>query len=141
MGRLSHVEAGAKHSNKVKIVKSRSYTGFFGFLQSMSSIHNLYNDHVKNGSMEYLLTFKLSQDHLETFFASIRSRNGFNNNPNAIHFRSAYKQLIIHNEISSPSSANCIQLDGTNILTIASTSKIIVPIHDDAEPIDSVQRL
>lgn len=121
---------------KKQLIKTQSYTGFFGLLQSMSSIHNLYLDLVKNGPMDYLLTFKLSQDHLETFFGSIRSRHGFNNNPNAIQFRSAYKQLIIHNEVTSPATANCITLDETNILTTSSTSKIIRPVANDDELYD-----
>ena len=96
----------------------------------------MYIEHVKKGPMDYLLTFKLSQDHLETFFASIRSRHGFNNNPNAIQFRSAYKQLIIHNEVKSPSSANCVKVDDTNILTISSTSKIVKKAVEEDESYD-----
>lgn len=41
--------------------------------------------------MSYLLSYKLSQDHLEIFFSAMRSRGDFNNNPNAVQFRAAYK--------------------------------------------------
>ncbi|CAK9297670.1 unnamed protein product [Gordionus sp. m RMFG-2023] len=42
--------------------------------------------------MKFFLTYKTSQDHLELYFCSIRSRGGFNDNP------SAYQQynLIIN---------------------------------------------
>ncbi|KAE9523184.1 hypothetical protein AGLY_016417 [Aphis glycines] len=34
--------------------------------------------------LKYILTYKMSQDHLELFFGCIRSRGGSNNNPNCI---------------------------------------------------------
>jgi len=45
--------------------------------------------------LNYLLTFKLNQDHLEIFFSALRSRGGFNNNPNAQQFKAAYKRLMV----------------------------------------------
>lgn len=57
-----------------KIITTKSFTGFLGLIKSMSSIKHIYYDNVKNGDMKYLLTFKLSQDHIETFFGAIRSR-------------------------------------------------------------------
>jgi len=33
--------------------------------------------------MYFLLTYKLSQEYLEIFFAAIRSKEDFNNNPTA----------------------------------------------------------
>lgn len=49
-------------------------------------------DKLKTLRMKYLLTYKLSQDYLETFFSAI-SRGGFNNNPNVFQLKSAYKRL------------------------------------------------
>lgn len=74
---------------------------------------------------DYLLTCKLSQDYIETFFDTIRSRRGFNNNPIALQLRSAYRQLLIYNEIQSPSQCNCMNVDSTSILTISSRSNIL----------------
>ena len=45
-----------------------------------------------------LSTYKLSQDYIETFFSALRSK-GFNNNPNAQQFESAYKRLLVRHEI------------------------------------------
>ena len=39
--------------------------------------------------MRYLLTYKLSQDHIELFFSAVRARGGFNNNPASMQFRNA----------------------------------------------------
>jgi hypothetical protein len=69
----------------------------------------------------YLLTYKLSQDHIETFFCAIRSKGGFKNNPTASQFEAAYKRLLIHAESTSKSTANCLPQDDTYILNVAST--------------------
>jgi len=50
--------------------------------------------------MNYLLLYKLSQDYLEVFFSDMRKRGGFNNNPNAIQFRSAYKRLLVRSQVN-----------------------------------------
>ena len=45
--------------------------------------------------MEYLLTFKFCQDHLESFFGCIRAKLGCGNNPTISQFVSGYKKIII----------------------------------------------
>lgn len=46
--------------------------------------------------LKYLLTYKMSQDNLETVFATVRKRGGCNNNPSALQFRSIYKSILNH---------------------------------------------
>jgi hypothetical protein len=73
----------------------------------MRSLGNLFDDVVtKNNYMEYILSYKLSQDHIEMFFSAIRSRGGFTNNPTAMQFRGAYKRLLLHAEIATSVAAN-----------------------------------
>ncbi|KAJ8735622.1 hypothetical protein PYW07_007242 [Mythimna separata] len=67
--------------------------------------------------IKLLPIYKLSQDHLECFFSSIRSKGGYNNNPTAFQFQSAYKRLVIHGEIKGIESGNCIPLEDIKILT------------------------
>jgi hypothetical protein len=43
--------------------------------------------HIKHLGQTYLLTYKLSQDYVETFFGAVRARGGFNNNLNALQFK------------------------------------------------------
>ena len=57
---------------------------------------------------QYLLTYKLSQDHLELLFSCIRSKNGFNNNPTVTQFKSALKRILLHAAIVVSSNANCM---------------------------------
>ncbi|KAF0759377.1 THAP-type domain-containing protein [Aphis craccivora] len=51
--------------------------------------------------------YKLSQDHLEVFFSAMRSRGGYNNNSNAIQFRTAYIRLLVRHEIKESEFGSC----------------------------------
>lgn len=57
-------------------IQSRNFTPFFGFSSNCSAFQALYEDYVVNGELEELHTFWFCQDHLETWFSSVRSRSG-----------------------------------------------------------------
>ena len=57
-----------------------------GWLINIKTVTELYNYVVKTGEMNFLVTFKMSQDPLENFFSSVRMSCGNNNNPTAIQF-------------------------------------------------------
>lgn len=88
----------------------------------MTNLINTYKV-VKEEKMTYLLSYKLSQDHLEIFFSAMRSRGGFNNNPNPIQFRSAYKRLIVRHEVNGSIYGNCTQLDSSSILFVSAKKR------------------
>jgi hypothetical protein len=46
-------------------------------------------DCLKEHELQYLLTYKLLQDHLETCFNAMGTKGGFNNNSNAQQFEAA----------------------------------------------------
>ena len=72
---------------------------------------------IEEGVIEYVLSYKLSQDHVETFFAVIRRMNGFSNNLTTIQFKSAYKKIMLNNiNVTIPSSANCTPQDNTLLI-------------------------
>jgi len=48
----------------------------------------------EDGHLEYLLTYKLSQDHLEIFFSAVRARGEFSNNPTAAQFEAALTPIL-----------------------------------------------
>ncbi|EFN74744.1 THAP domain-containing protein 9, partial [Camponotus floridanus] len=62
-------------------------------------------------SFKYILTYKFSQDYLEIFFSKIRSRHGYNNNPNVLQFKYAMRQILLRNEIKGSPNSNCLHLD------------------------------
>lgn len=107
-----------KDSCGTPILQTNRKTGFLGLIICLTNIFELYNC-LKQKGLQYLLTFKLSQDYIETFFSAIRSRGGFNNNPNAKQFESAYKRLLIRHEIKAFDTSNCLA-DGIDILHVSS---------------------
>ena len=98
------------------MVKTKHKTGFLGFFVATKSVGCLFKELISNTSvpMSYLLTYKLSQDYLELFFASIRSSGGWNNNPSARKFMASYKLLLLRYEVSA--TGNCAALDNPRIL-------------------------
>ena len=51
-----------------RIVQGARKAGFLGFMMNFVSIKSIYYKCVENGPLNFLLTEKLSQDHLEHFF-------------------------------------------------------------------------
>lgn len=103
--------------DKGKLLHSgRRKTCVIGFVASCISVRNIFHDLVEkpNSQCRYLLTYKLSQDHLELFFSAVRARGGFNNNPTAQQFTAAYKRLLVKQQVKA--TGNCLLLDNTNIL-------------------------
>nr|CAH7718890.1 unnamed protein product [Callosobruchus chinensis] len=91
------------------------------FLICIESLKYMYKEYVEEKNyLKYLLTYKLSQDHIELFFGAIRSRGGHNNNPSAKQFQAAFKKLIVHSQIRAGDTGNIINLDATSILFCSS---------------------
>ncbi|XP_052128257.1 uncharacterized protein LOC127750492 [Frankliniella occidentalis] len=91
----------------VPILQSPWFTGFLGFLTGIDTDSPLF----------------LSQDHLETFFCAVRSRGGWNNNPNVKQFMAAYKRLLVQVQLGGKRNANCWPLHSTRILNISTSAK------------------
>ena len=60
---------------------------------------------------KYVLTYKLSQDHIELLLTKIRRRGGWNNNPNVMQFKWALRQILTMNSISTSSTGNCTDFE------------------------------
>ena len=59
----------------------------------------------------YVLSYKMSQDHVELLFGRIRRMGGYNNNPNVVQFQQAMRKLMLHNFISPSADGNCAELE------------------------------
>lgn len=89
------------------VLKSNVHTGFLGFLVAIESFKGLYQDNVvEKKDLDYIFTYKFSQDHIETFFSAVRARGGFNDNPSPLQFRDAYRKLIMNKGVKV-SNGNC----------------------------------
>lgn len=117
--KASHYFLSLKSLEGQVMYRTRRKTGFIGFLVAIHSIKGLFHDLVEmqHSPLSYLLTYKLSQDNLELFFAAIRSAGGFNNNPTAQQFTASYKRLLMRSSIAG-GRGNCVPRDKTSILDI-----------------------
>lgn len=71
-------------------------TFIYGIAKAAKSVLDVAeNLFVENKFYKYILTYKFSQDHVELLFSKIRSRHGYNNNPNALQFQHCYATHII----------------------------------------------
>ncbi|KAF4527952.1 hypothetical protein B566_EDAN014125 [Ephemera danica] len=113
-----------KNEQLIPLYKSPCRTGFIGLYTGLFSVRDMY-DRLCSGEdpkLKYLLTYKFSQDHLELFFGAIRARGGWNNNPTCQGFTSAFKRLLIRNEIRS-GRGNITAQDATTILFVKQKKK------------------
>jgi hypothetical protein len=82
-----------------------------GLQTSISSIVSLSQELLSEG-FKFVCTSRFNQDCLENFFASIRSKHGWHENPNAVQFMSAYRNAIVLSSLDAQSSGkNCIDDD------------------------------
>lgn len=75
--------------------------GFHSLIINLRNVLYLFNDYVKNGLLEYLPMYRLGQDPLELFFASVRSKLRYNDNPTARQFQTMYRKLLIRTELGT----------------------------------------
>lgn len=106
------------------ILTSPRKTGFNGLIICLKSMSRLFDNVIKTGQLSFILSYKISQDHIEMLFSVIRSRGGFNNNPTASQFEATYKKLLVHSELAISENANCAPQDTTNILHASSSKPI-----------------
>ena len=94
----------SQHRRKTFII------GFAGLAKSILSIAEelLF---CSDNPYKYFLTYKLSQDHLEMFFSCVRARGGFNNNPNALKLKYAFRKNLLHNAVTSSDKANVMMFE------------------------------
>ena len=101
--------------------KTKRKTAFIGLLCTIDSVIDIYNTFVAtvNAPLKYLLTYKISQDHIEWFFGAIRASLGSNNNPTVRQFTAAYKRLLMRHNVQG-GLGNCTVLDNTTLLPASS---------------------
>ncbi|KAJ4932497.1 hypothetical protein JOQ06_010917 [Pogonophryne albipinna] len=114
---LRGLKMKGKDNKLVPLHATQKKTPICGFIACGRSVIGIYEDLVEQPAApcRYLLTYKLSQDHLELFFSAIRAHGGYNNNPNVRQFRGAYKRLLVRHQVKK-GTGNCLLRDNTTIL-------------------------
>ena len=81
----------------------RRKTFIIGFVATIKSTIEMANEMLSPSSSDnpfnYLLTYKYSQDHIELLFSCIRSRGGWNNNPNSLQLKYALRKMLLRNAV------------------------------------------
>lgn len=118
------------HIGGTLLLDSLRHTGFLGLKICIASIKILFKNLIATNILQFLPLYKFSQDHLELFFGSIRSQGGYNNNPTARQFQSAYKKVLVHVELRHSFRGNCVPLEQLQILKCDPVHQINVTSRD-----------
>lgn len=125
---MSNYIKGLKVKDKdqfIPVLDSNRKTGFLGFIVCLNSVLHLYSTLINSNIINHIKMYKISQDHLELFFGTIRGMGGFNNNPTSRQFQSAYKKLVVQtNDVGNFNTGNCIPLEHIDILHYSSTDPV-----------------
>ena len=91
-------------------------TAVLGFIATIHSVIAIFDEFVDSGQLSYLATYRLSQDHIELTFNVVRSRGHWNNNPTAVPFCAAYRQLLMKHCMKPSTNGNAVAQEDTAIL-------------------------
>jgi hypothetical protein len=128
---IEHKSGKNQNRKRVRLVKSARKTGFVGLIVCLKNAQFLYKTLVESGHLTHLPMYRFNQDHIELLFGLIRSKGGFNDNPDAAQFKGAYRHIIVHlgeNQVMS-NTGNCRQLDTIDILHVSSWRKPLNAIN------------
>ena len=114
-----------KLSSGDRVCTSNRKIGVIGFIACLTSFCALFDSLVAGtdsipGPLKYLLGYKFSQDHIELFFCAVRGRGGWNNNPTARQFKTAYKRLLVHQKVKDVATSNVTPQEPFELLGISS---------------------
>lgn len=109
---------GLTTDNGLPIVTSCRKTAFVGILTNIASIKSIFHDIVTAGPLNFLCTYKFSQDFLEHYFGLIRARFGANNNPTPHQFKAMYRKLVLGISNNIVHNSNVLLQDDSEILAI-----------------------
>ena len=87
--------SGLKKKSGQLLIESQQWTGFLGLFLGLDTAIGLAKMLIIEPphcltTIKHVLTYRLSQDHLELFFSVVRSRSGFNPNPTCNALNSIY---------------------------------------------------
>ncbi|KAL0994673.1 hypothetical protein UPYG_G00125600 [Umbra pygmaea] len=114
--------------------RSKRYLSVTGFVINIDSFTMMIPELLEG--QRYVCTYRLSQDHLELFFNSIRASGGWNNNPTVAHFQSYFRRIMVRCGIAPGKTGNVQAQDDTMCLSAVDMSSV-VPAEDDDDNIAS----
>jgi hypothetical protein len=123
-----------------KIINTKKRMCVMGFCSAIDSVTHLCRQllcsstGVNGVRLQYLLTYRLSQDHVELLFGLIRRRGGNSDSPTCQQFRWAYRAVLSKIGVVSSTSANVIPLDTSDCLILP--EKKSTQLFDDTDMVE-----
>lgn len=94
------------------ILQTRHKVAFRGFIIDMVSLRSMFKIYIeKEGLLNSIATYNILQDVLEMLFARIRSCGGYNNNPNMLQFKGAFRKIQCNMRLDLSPHANYRMFD------------------------------
>lgn len=110
--RATPTSKAIKTIKRVPLLKSRVNTAFNGFIIDIHSLLGMFTEYVEEKHfLENIFTYNILQDVIEIMFGRIRSRNGYNNNPNVQQFKGAYRRIQSNLKLDLSPNSNCRVFD------------------------------
>ena len=106
----------------VKSLGSRQLPCISGWQMAISCVLELWED-LCNSGVSFLLTNRLNQDCLEKLFSVIRGKGGNRDNPDAVQFRMAFRQVMVDAIMVPSKGSNCQEDVDTFLLTLKNMGK------------------
>lgn len=100
-----------KLTNGDSLASTSRKTFIIGFQTAALTLFRVAKHLFQHPGVKYILSFKLTQDPIETLFSKIRSRGGFNNNPDSRNFKAALRAILIKNDISANPNGNSVEVE------------------------------
>lgn len=128
----SYTRNNITHTRQKPVINGSLCMGFFGFVHNITSNIGIFEDYVRNGSLDAFYTFQYSQDHLETFFALLRLGLGNNINPTPQQFEARYRRLLVCSPYLNAEKTNC-NINVTNTLLVSSSAQYSSTTNDRSQ--------
>ncbi len=109
--------------------KRKTFT--IGFSATIKSIIEM--SQLPANPFKYILIYKLPQDHIELLFSCIRSKGGWNNNPNSLQLKYALRKMLFRNAVKASKKFSCIEFSdlSSGIIPIFHKRKHSAPLVEE----------
>ncbi len=104
----------------VKSQGKRKLPCLTGWKMAITCLLQLWDDLHQTTGVRFLLTNRLNQDCLENLFSVIRGKGGHRDNPDALQFRTAFRQAMVDAVMTPSKDANCQEDVDAFLLTLKS---------------------
>ena len=90
-----------KDQRQKLLIEGHHKTVIWGFTFSIHSLVSIAKEYLSHECcpLQYILTYRFSQDHIELLFNKICHKCGWNNNPNVLQFMHALRRLLKRNSL------------------------------------------